>query len=59
MAAAPGPRGVESLAPNLRLIHDPLGEEASAGLTKEVTTQRQIDNMDRLLASVDTKPVGQ
>ena len=47
------------LSPNLRLIHDPLGEEASAGLTKEVTTQRQIDNMDRLLASVDTKPVGQ
>ena len=36
-----------------------MGEEASAGLTKEVTTQRQIDNMDRLLASVDTKPVGQ
>jgi dynein intermediate chain 1 len=51
--------GVNSLklSPNLRLLHDTDDEPGSLPPSNvEEQIARQIDNMDKLLASVDTKP---
>ncbi|KAJ1446761.1 WD40-repeat-containing domain protein [Pelagophyceae sp. CCMP2097] len=50
--------GVNSLklSPNLRLLHDTPENDQAPPSNPEEAAQRQVDNMDKLLASVDTKP---